>query len=92
MSPIGHSRFFRRRSLFPSEMKKADIIPIHNKKSKFNIENYRIVSILPVLSKIYESCMFDHKYSHFYHIVSKHQCGLRQGDSTQHNILLIKKE
>ena len=28
-------------SVFPSEMKKADIIPIHKKKSKFDIENYR---------------------------------------------------
>ena len=29
------------KSVFPSEMKKADIIPIHKKKSKFDIENYR---------------------------------------------------
>ena len=27
-------------SIFPSEMKKADIVPIHKKKSKFDIENY----------------------------------------------------
>ena len=46
-------------SIFPSELKKADIIPIHKKKSKFDIENYRPVSILPVLSKIYERCMVD---------------------------------
>ena len=50
-------------SFFPSELKKADIIPI--KKSKFDIENYRAVSILPVLSKIYERCMFDQMYSYF---------------------------
>ena len=46
-------------SLFPSELKKADIIPIHKKKSKLDIENYCPVSILPVPSKIYERCMFD---------------------------------
>ena len=76
-------------SVFPSEMKKADIIPIHKKKSKFDIENYRPVSILPVLSKIYERCMFDQMYSYFNQILSKHQCGFRQGHSTQHSLLLM---
>ena len=45
--------------VFLSELKKADIIPIHKKKNEFDIENYCPVSILPVLSKIYEGCMFD---------------------------------
>ena len=76
-------------SIFPSELKKADIIPIHKKKSKFDIENYRPVSILPVLSKIYERCMFDQMYSYFNQILSKHQCGFRQGHSTQHSLLLM---
>ena len=61
-------------SIFPSELKKADIIPIHKKKSKFDIENYRPVSILPVLSKIYERCMFDQIYSYFNQILFKTQC------------------
>ena len=76
-------------SVFLSELKKADIIPIHKKKSKFDIENYRPVSILPVLSKIYERCMFDQMYSYFNQILSKHQCGFRQGHSTQHSLLLM---
>ena len=76
-------------SVFLSELKKADIIPIHKKKSKFDIKNYRPVSILPVLSKIYERCMFDQMYSYFNQILSKHQCGFRQGNSTQHSLLLM---
>ena len=75
-------------SIFPSELKKADIIPIHKKKSKFDIENYRPVSILAVLSKIYERCMFDQIYCYFNQILSKHQCGFRQGHSTQHSLFL----
>ena len=70
-------------SIFPSELKKADIIPIHKKKSKFDIENYRLVSILRVLSKIYERCIFDQMYSYFNQILSKYQCGFQQGHSTQ---------
>ena len=76
-------------SVFPSELKKADIIPIHKKKSKFDIENYRPVSILPVLSKIYERCMFDQICSYFNQIISEHQCGFRQGHSTQDSLLLM---
>ena len=47
-------------SIFPSALKKADSTPIHKKKSKCDIENYHYISILPVLFKIYESCMYDH--------------------------------
>ena len=70
-------------------MKKADVIHIHKKNSKFDIENYRPVSILPVLSKIYEKCIFDQMYSYFNQILSKHQCGFRQGQSTKNNLLLM---
>ena len=70
-------------------MQKADISPIHKKKSKLDIENYPPVSILPVLSKIYERCMFDQMYAYFNNILSKHQCGFRQGYSTQHSLLLM---
>ena len=76
-------------SIFPSDLKKADIIPIHKKKCKFDIENYRPVSILLVLSKIFERCMFDQMYSYFNQILSKHQCGFRQGYSSQHSLLLM---
>ena len=73
-------------------MKKADVAPIHKKKSKFDINNYRPVSILRVLSKIFERCMFDQIYSYFNQILSKHHCGFRQGHSTQHRLLLLMVE
>ena len=46
-------------SNFPSNLKAADILPTHKKKDKLDIENYRPISILPTLSKIYERCMYD---------------------------------
>ena len=33
--------------------------------------------------------MFDQMYSYFNQILSKHQCGFRQGHSTQHSLLLM---
>ena len=76
-------------TIFPSVLQKADISPIHKKKSKLDIENYRPVSILPVLSKIYEWWMFDQLYAYFNNILLKHQCGFCQGYSAQHSLLLM---
>ena len=43
---------------FPSCLKEADVTPIHKKGKKDKKENYRPVSILPVLSKIFERILF----------------------------------
>ena len=44
---------------FHNELKEADIVPVHKKKSKFSKENYRPISILPNISKVYERCLYD---------------------------------
>ena len=76
-------------SNFPSNLKAADILPIHKKKDKSDIENYRPISILPTLSKIYERCMYDQMYKYFDQILSKYQCGFRQGYNTQYCLLVM---
>ena len=42
---------------FPSCLKEEDVTPFHKKGKKDKKENYRPVSILPVLSKIFERIM-----------------------------------
>ena len=76
-------------SNFPANLKAADILPTHKKKDKSVIENYRPISILPTLSKIYERCMYGQMYKYFDQILSKYQCGFRQGYNTQHCLLMI---
>ena len=76
-------------SNFTSNLKPADILPTHKKKDKSVIENCRPISILPTLSKIYERCMFDQMYKYFDQILSKYQCGFRQGYNTQHCLLMM---
>ena len=49
-------------SNFPSNLKAADILQTHKKKDKSEIENYRPISTLPTLSKIYERCMYYQMY------------------------------
>ena len=76
-------------SNFSSNLKAADILPTHKKNDKSDIENYRPISILPTLSKIYERCMYDQLYKYFDHILSKYQRGFRQGYNTQYCLLTI---
>ena len=45
-------------SSFPSALKLADVTPVHKKGRKDMKENFRPVSILPTLSKVFEKCLF----------------------------------
>ena len=76
-------------SLFPSCLKTADITPIYKKGKKDLKDSYRPVSILPVLSKLYERSMFKQISEFFENIFSKNQCGFRKGHSTQQCLLAI---
>ena len=40
-------------------MKNAELSPLYKKEDQLNKVNYRPVSLLTVISKIYESVMFD---------------------------------
>ena len=50
---------------FPCFVKHADVIPVHEKEIKSDNVNYRPLSILPILSKIYEKLMYQQLYEHF---------------------------
>ena len=50
---------------FPDKLKKANVIPIHKKTNKNDIKNYRPVSLLPLLGKIFEKYIFDSLYEYF---------------------------
>ena len=50
---------------FPNDLKEADIIPVYKKKCKLSQENYRPISILPNISKVYERCLDDQISKYF---------------------------
>ena len=52
-------------------------------------DSYRPVSILPVLSKLYERSLFKQISEIFENIFSKNQCGFRKGHSTQTCLLAM---
>ena len=77
---------------YPTGLKYADIKAVFKKDDKTNKENYRPISILPNLSKIYERLMDDQLYPYFNNIFSKFQCGFRKGFNSQQCLLsMIEK-
>ena len=79
-------------SIFPSDLKVADVILAFKKKSKTSKDNYRLISILPNLSEIYERCLYNQMQTYFDNLLSKYQCGFRKGFNAQHCLVsMIEK-
>ena len=72
---------------FPDKLKLADIIPIFKKDCKSKKENYRPISILPTISKVYERHLLTQLEKYSPNILSPYLCGFRKGYSTQHALL-----
>ena len=70
-------------------MKLANVTPVHKKSSQSEKGNYRPVSILPKLSKVFERCIYKQIYEYFENILSKYQCGFRKGHSAQHCLIAL---
>ena len=46
-------------SFFPDIWKRPNIIPVHKKNDKQLVKNYRPISLLPILGKIFEKIIFN---------------------------------
>ena len=70
--------------VFPSQMKLAQVIPLYKAKNKSLIENYRPVSLLPVLSKVLEKIVYRRVYKYLCKndILFTSQFGFRHSHST----------
>ena len=77
---------------FPKKLKLADITPIHKKLEETLKKNYRNVSVLACVSKIFEKLMFKQVSSYIEKYLSKYLCGFRKGYNTQYALMaLIEK-
>ena len=68
-----------RSGFYVSEWKQANISPIHKKGSRQEIENYRQISLLPVVAKIQEKCVAKKLIPHINAILHPPQHGFQQG-------------
>ncbi|CAB3982156.1 Hypothetical predicted protein [Paramuricea clavata] len=65
----------------PSEWKSADVTPIHKKDLKEPVENYRPISLLPIISKVLERCVSRRFYDHIIHLITPSQHGFLRNRS-----------
>ena len=76
-------------SISLSSLKSADVTPVYNKNSKTSKENYRPISILSNVSKIYERCLYNQMQNYFENVLSKYQCGFYKGYNTQRCLIVL---
>ena len=76
-------------SKFPDKLKLAEITPIPKKGDSLEIGDYRPISILPSVSKLFEKVMLKQLNSFFESKFSNFLCGFRKGHSTQHALFRL---
>ena len=78
---------------FIADFKVAEVCRLYKNDRRADKSNYRPISILSNVSKIYEKCLYSRLYDYFdNNIFSKYQCGFRKGFSTQHPLLVMIEE
>ena len=80
-----------REGIFPTELKRAKVVPIYKAGDKSLINNYRPISILSFYSKVFEKLMYNKLYNFIEtnDILYAHQFGFRRGHSTQQAIISL---
>ena len=71
--------------IFPRSLKIAKVIPLFKKDNDKILDNYRPISLLPVISKVFEKCVFNQLYEYFkkHKLFYTSQYGFRKAHSTE---------
>ena len=77
--------------IFPDQWKEANVTPVHKKNDKQIITNYRPISLLPILAKVFERIIFKNLYNYLIsnNLITKKQSGFRPGDSVTNQLLSL---
>jgi hypothetical protein len=67
------------KGIIPADWKSARVSAIHKNDSKLDLNNYRPISVLPVIAKVFEKVVFDQTYNFLNNkdLLSKEQSGFR---------------
>ena len=74
---------------YPTKLKVADITPLHKKDEKTLTKNYRPVSLIPVVSKLYEKTMYNQIIDYIENYLSPYLFGFRKGHSTEQCFVIL---
>ena len=74
-----------KRGVFPDALKIAKVKPLYKKGDNFSLNNYRPISLVPTISKIFERVMFTQLYSYLNvnNLLPEQQYGFRSQHSTE---------
>ena len=67
-----------RNNKFPDSLKLSDITPVYKKLDPTDETYYRPVSVLPLLSKVFEKIIYDQLYEYSENFLSELLCGFRK--------------
>ena len=89
------SNFFNKsktEQYYPTMLKIADVTPLHKKDEKTLTKNYRPVSLIPVVSKLYERNMYNQINMYIQNHLSPYLFGFREGHSTEQCLVIMLEE
>lgn len=79
---------------FPDDLKIAKVVPLYKAKSKDDVSNYRPISVLSCISKIYEKVIHKRLLGHLQanNLLSPFQFGFRPKHSTCHAVTKLTED
>ena len=81
-----------KQGVFPNIWKMANFFSVHKKKnSKQLVDNYLLVSLLPIFSKMFEKLLFHSTYEFLdkNSLLNSNQSGFRPNDSSIHQLIVM---
>ena len=73
-------------NIFPE---KSEVIPLYKKEDPLTKENYRPVSLLPHVSKVFERIIYKQSNIYMQDKLSKHITGIRKSHGAQHSLMTM---
>jgi hypothetical protein len=72
--------------VFPEMFSKANVAPVFKAGDRTDVTNYRPISLLPLISKLFEKLVHSHVFNHVKMYINDCQHGFVKGRSTQTNL------
>ena len=80
--------------IFPNAWKLANVTPVFKKDCPSNVSNYRPISLISVLGKVMERCVYKHIYNFLAqnNVLTSNQSGFTPGDSAINQLIYMTNE
>ena len=77
------------KNTFPKQLKKSEVIPLYKKEDPLKKENYKPMSLLPHVSKVFERIIYKQINIYMKDKLSKNITGFRKSHGTRHSLITM---